>query len=82
MTYGVDKSGLESLCVHYMAVGHVGVFETIFKCKTFYTLSSALYICVWVDQDHNTMKADSVKNVNHRTEKVEKSTQILLVSLK
>lgn len=37
------------LCVHYMAVGHVGVFETIFKCKTFYALSSAIHLlCGWI----------------------------------
>lgn len=63
-----------------MAVGHVGVFGTIFKCQTLCQILQSGFsytVAVWVDEDHKTIESDEVKSVNHRTGKVKKSTQSL-----
>lgn len=69
------------MSVHYTAVGHVGVFETMFKCQTLCTFLYPEFSCTfaaWVDQDYNTVKSDSVKNVIHRTEKVAKGQKKII----
>lgn len=37
---------------------------------------------VWVEQVNNFIKSDSVKNVNHRTGKVEENTNLIYIIAK
>ncbi len=64
--------------------GMWGCCKTIFKCQMqcqFLYSEISYAFAVWVDRVRNTIKSDDVKNVSHRMEKVEKSTQISLKSL-